>query len=53
MIDVSGDPDQTVVRALDRLRKHDRLVSGEPVVIVANVATSHGYVNAIQVRTME
>ncbi len=53
MIDVSGDPDQTVVRALDRLKKHDRLVSGEPVVIVANVATTHGYVNAIQVRTME
>ena len=53
MIDVSGDPDATVVRALERLQKHDRLVSGEPVVIVANVATSHGYVNAIQVRTME
>lgn len=53
MIDVSGDPDETVVRALERLEKHDRLVSGEPVVIVANVATSHGYVNAIQVRTME
>ena len=53
MIDVSGDPDETVVRALERLKKHDRLVSGEPVVIVANVATSHGYVNAIQVRTME
>ena len=52
MIDVSGDPEETVVRALERLEKHDRLVSGEPVVIVANVATSHGYVNAIQVRTM-
>ena len=53
IIDVSGDPEETVVGALDRLRAHDRLVSGEPVVIVANVATSGGYVNAIQVRTME
>ncbi len=52
-IDVSGEPDETVVDALERLKAHDRLESGEPVVIVANVATRHGFVNAIQVRTME
>lgn len=53
IIDVSGDPEETVVQALERLHAHNRLESGEPVVIVANVATSHGFVNAIQVRTME
>ncbi len=52
-IDVSGEPDETVVDALERLKAHDRLESGEPVVIVANVASRHGFVNAIQVRTME
>ena len=52
-LDLTEEPDQAVVLALERLRAHDRLVSGEPVVIVANVATSHGLVNAIQVRTVE
>ena len=52
-LDLTEEPEQSVVLALERLRAHDRLVSGEPVVIVANVAASHGHVNAIQVRTME
>ncbi len=52
-LDLTEEPEQAVLHAVERLRAHDRLVSGEPVVIVANVATSHGHVNAIQVRTME
>ncbi len=50
---LSSDPEKTVVAAFERLRKHDRLVSGDAIVVVSDVATSHGSVNAIQVRTVE
>jgi pyruvate kinase len=50
---LSNDPEKTVVAAFERLRKHDRLVSGDAIVVVSDVATSHGSVNAIQVRSVE
>ena len=52
-LDLTEEPEQAVLYALELLKAHDRLESGEPVVIVANVTTSHGHSNAIQVRTIE
>ncbi len=50
---LSGEPEQTVVDAFQRLRTHNRLVPGDPIVVVSDVATSHGDVTAIQVRTVD
>ena len=52
-LDLTEEPEQVVFQALELLKAHDRLESGEPVVVVANVTTSNGYSNAIQVRTIE
>jgi pyruvate kinase len=52
-MELSSDPEKTIVAAFQKLRKHDRLVSGDPIVVVSDVATSHGSVSAIQVRTVE
>ena len=52
-LDLTETPEQTVLHALETLKAHDRVVSGEPVVIVANVTTSEGQTNAIQVRSVE
>ena len=52
-LDLTEEPEQVVFHALELLKAHHRLESGEPVVIVANVTTSNGYSNAIQVRTIE
>ena len=52
-LDLTEEPEQAVLHALELLKAHDRLESGEPVVIVANVTTSYGHSNAIQVRTIE
>jgi len=50
---LSDEPEQTVVDAFQRLRTHDRLVPGDSIVVVSDVATSHGDVTAIQVRTVD
>jgi len=50
---LSDEPEQTVVDAFQRLRRHNRLVPGDPIVVVSDVATSHGDVTAIQVRTVD
>jgi pyruvate kinase len=50
---LSNDPEKTVVAAFERLRKHNRLVPGDAIVVVSDVPTSHGSVSAIQVRTIE
>ena len=52
-LELSSDPEKTVAAAFERLRAHDRLVPGDPVVVVSDVATGHGNVNAIQVRTAD
>ena len=51
-MDLFDDPDKTIEVAFQRLRSHDRLVLGDPVVIVSDVATREGTVTAIQVRTV-
>ena len=52
-LDLTEEPEQAVLHALELMKAHDRLEGGDPVVIVANVTTSNGYSNAIQVRTIE
>ena len=52
-LDLTEEPEQVVLHALELLKAHGRLESGEPVVVVANVATDFGHSNAIQVRTIE
>ena len=51
-MDLSDDPDETLAAAFHRLRSHDRLVPGDPVVVVSDVVTRDGNVTAIQVRTV-
>ena len=51
-MDLSDTPDETLAAAFQRLRSHDRLVPGDPVVVVSDVATRDGKVTAIQVRTV-
>ena len=52
-IDLTEEPEQVVLHALELLKAHGRLESGEPVVVVANVTTDFGHSNAIQVRMIE
>ena len=52
-MELSTEPDETVVAAFERLRYHNRLVSGDQIVVVSDVATVHGNVSAIQVRTVD
>ena len=52
-LDLTEEPEQVVLQALELLKRHDRLDSGETVVIVANVTTNNGHSNAIQVRTLD
>ena len=52
-LDLADEPEQTVRNALDLLKARERLVRGDTAVIVADVTTSDGQSNAIQVRTIE
>ena len=52
-MELSEEPDETVVAAFEPLRHHNRLVSGDQIVVVSDVATVHGNVSAIQVRTVD
>ena len=52
-LDLTEEPEQVILNALELLQARDRLESGEPVVVVANVTTSEGHTNAIQVRAID
>ncbi|MBM62347.1 MAG: pyruvate kinase [Acidobacteria bacterium] len=52
-MDLSDDPDDTIAAAFQRLRSHDRLEPGDPVVVVSDVAAGSRTVTAIQVRNVE
>ena len=52
-LDLTEEPEQVVLNALELLKAHDQLERGDSVVVVANVTTSYGQSNAIQVRTIE
>jgi pyruvate kinase len=49
-MDFSKDPGKTVDAAFERLRKHNRVLPGDPVVVVSDVNTGTEAVMAIQVR---
>ncbi len=49
--DFSRDPEKTVQTAFERLRRNNRVLPGDPVVVVSDVAAGAGTVTTIQVRT--
>lgn len=49
-MDFSSDPEKTIVAAFERLRVRNRIVPGDPVVIVSDVAAGEQTVTAVQVR---
>jgi pyruvate kinase len=53
-MNLSSDPEKTIVNALAKLRERDVIGKGEPVVVVSDVATATGdLVTSIQVRVSE
>jgi pyruvate kinase len=53
-MNLSSDPEKTIVNALTKLRERERIEPGEPVVVVSDVATATGdLVTSIQVRVCE
>ncbi len=49
----SSDPEKTIKSAFARLRKHNRVLPGEPIVVVSDVATGGESVSSVQVRVFE
>ncbi len=49
----SRDPEKTIRSAFVRLRKHNRLLPGDPVVVVSDVAVGDETITSIQVRVFE
>jgi pyruvate kinase len=53
-MNLSSDPEKTIVNALAKLRERAVIAAGEPVVVVSDVATATGdLVTSIQVRVSE
>jgi pyruvate kinase len=52
-MDFSSDPEKTLVAAFDRLRVRNRLLPGDAVVVVSDVAAGQQNVTAVQVRVFE
>ncbi len=53
VVDFSRDPERTVQTALERLRKHNRVLPGDPIVVVSDVAAAADeMVTSIQVRSL-
>ncbi len=51
VVNFSRDPEKTVQTALKRLRQRNRVLPGDPIVVVSDVAAGTGTVTTIQVRT--
>ena len=49
-LNFSSDPEKTIQSALERLRQRNRVMPGDPVVIVSDVAAGMERVTSIQVR---
>ncbi|MBU43651.1 MAG: pyruvate kinase [Spirochaetaceae bacterium] len=50
LMDFSSDPEKTIQSALEKLRQRNRVMPGDPVVIVSDVAAGKERVTSIQVR---
>ena len=49
-MDFSSDPEKTLVAAFERLRLRNRVLPGDAVVVVSDVAAGEQNVTAVQVR---
>jgi pyruvate kinase len=49
-MDFSSDPEKTVAAAFERLRVRNRVLPGDPIVVVSDVAAGQETVTALQVR---
>jgi pyruvate kinase len=49
-MDFSSDPEKTIAAAFTRLEKNNRLLAGDPVVVVSDVEAGDSTVTSIQVR---
>ncbi len=52
VMDLSSDPEKTVRAALERLRQRNRVLAGDQVVVVSDVAGAGAGITSIQVRTL-
>jgi pyruvate kinase len=48
---LSSDPEKTVQSAMARLRERNRLLPGDPVVVVSDIVAGEERVTSIQIRT--
>jgi pyruvate kinase len=49
-MDFSNDPEKTVGAAFERLRQRNRVLPGDSIVVISDVAAGHETVTAVQVR---
>ena len=49
-IEFSNDPEKTIQTAFEKLRQRNRLLAGDPVVVVSDVLTGGDSVSSVQVR---
>lgn len=52
-MDLSSDPEKTIRAAFERLKQRNRVLPGDPIVVVSDVATGGESVTSIQVRVFE
>ena len=52
-MDFSSDPEKTISSAFERLRRHNRVLPGDPIVVVSDVKAGQEAVSAIQVRVFQ
>jgi pyruvate kinase len=49
-MDFSSDPEKTIMAGFERLRQRNRVLPGDPIVVISDVAAGHQTVTAVQVR---
>jgi pyruvate kinase len=49
-MDFSSDPEKTIRAAFERLRQRNRVLPGDPIVVVTDVAAGGESVSSIQIR---
>ncbi|MFM2419740.1 MAG: hypothetical protein RL385_4463, partial [Pseudomonadota bacterium] len=49
-LDFSSDPEKTIRAAFEKLRQRNRLLPGDPVVVVSDVPAGDRTISSIQVR---
>ncbi|MEZ4373236.1 MAG: hypothetical protein R3B07_20605 [Polyangiaceae bacterium] len=49
--DFSSDPEKTIVTAFERLKRRNRVLPGDPIVVISDIKAGGETVSSIQVRT--